>query len=191
MSPGTLPTKLMTTEQMLELPENGVDRALIRGELREKPMTRRNRKHSRSMIHLGRFLDLWLETQVEPRGEIVGGDAGFVLRRDPDSSVGIDLAYVSAKVVANTPKSAAYFEGAPVLAVEILSPSDQQEDIDEKIDIYQGAGVSLIWIVNPRRQTVEVLRAGAEPELFNVNQVLTGEPHLPGFRVEVAEIFRS
>jgi hypothetical protein len=32
---------LMTTEQLLAMPEDGMDRDLIRGELRERPMTRR------------------------------------------------------------------------------------------------------------------------------------------------------
>ncbi len=42
------PPSLMTTEQMLALPEDGVERELIRGQLREKPMTRRSRRHSRT-----------------------------------------------------------------------------------------------------------------------------------------------
>src|SRR5262245_20137524 len=111
----------MTTEEMLALPGNGVDRELIRGRLREKPMTMRNRRHSRVEIRVGTVLENWRETQPEPRGQVVGGEAGFRLRRDPDSSVGIDVAYVSAEVAAREP-DAAFFEGPPVLAVEILSP---------------------------------------------------------------------
>lgn len=44
---------LMTTEEMLALPENGVERWLIRGQLREKPMALRNRWHSRVLMRLG------------------------------------------------------------------------------------------------------------------------------------------
>jgi hypothetical protein len=36
---------------------------------------------------------------------------------------------------------------------------------------------------------VTVHRPGAEPELFNVRQEISAEPHLPGFRVPVARIF--
>jgi hypothetical protein len=36
---------------------------------------------------------------------------------------------------------------------------------------------------------VTVYRPGTEPELFNVRQELSGEPHLPGFRVPVARLF--
>jgi len=190
MSAGAPAATRMTTEEMLELPENGNDRELVRGETREKPVTRRNRWHSRSMVRISYLLERWLEGQPEPRGEITGGEVGFRLLRDPDTTVGIDVAYVSAEVVNNTPNSRPYFEGAPVLAVEILSPSDTHEYVSEKIELYREAGVALIWIVNPDLQTVQVLRAGAEPEMFNVRQELSGGPELPGFRVPVARVFR-
>ena len=132
MSSAPPSTRLMTTEQMLALPENGYDRDLIRGELREFPMTRRNRRHSRSMGRLGYFLGQWLEQQPHPRGEIVVGDAGFRLRRNPDSTVGVDLAYVSAELVSKTPENAFLFEGAPILAVEILSPPTPSKTLPKR-----------------------------------------------------------
>jgi Uma2 family endonuclease len=183
-------SSIMTTEEMLALPEDGIDRELIRGELRERPMTKRNRWHSRSTIRLGYLLEEWLERQPEPRGEVVGGEAGFRLRRGPDTTVGIDLAYVSAEVVASTPEHAVFFEGPPILAVEILSPSDRHEEVSVKVRAYLDAGVALIWLVDPDFRTVRVHRPGAPPELFNELQELSGEPHLPGLRVPVARIFR-
>jgi Uma2 family endonuclease len=181
-------TPPMTTEEMLALPDNGVDRELIRGQLREKPMTMRNRRHSRVEIRVGTVLENRRETQPEPRGQVVGGEAGFRLRRDPDSSVGIDVAYVSAEVAAREP-DAAYFEGPPVLAVQILSPSDEQEDIDEKVELFLETGVAIVWVVNPRFRTVTVYRPGADPVMFSGTQELTAEPHLPGFRVPVDRPF--
>jgi hypothetical protein len=44
-------------------------------------------------------------------------------------------------------------------------------------------------VVNSRFRTINVYRPDAEPELFNEWQEITAEPHLPGFRVSVAEIF--
>lgn len=80
-------------------------------------------------------------------------------------------------------------EGVPVLAVEILSPSDKQDEVEEKIDDYLGAGVQQVWEVNPRRRTVTVYRPNQEPEFFNVTQELNAEPELPGFRVSVLALF--
>jgi Uma2 family endonuclease len=187
---------LMTTEEFLALPDDGVERWLIRGQLREKkpqpgekPMTVRNRTHSRLTIRVGKFLDNWLDQQPEPRGEVLGGEAGVKLRRDPDTTVGVDVVYVSAEVMARQSDDTTLIDGVPVLAVEILSPSDTQEEIDEKIDDYLSAGVPLVWVIDPHHRTVEIFRPGAEPALVNVRQELSGEPHLPGFRVPVAQLF--
>lgn len=118
------------------------------------------------------------------------GQAGCILRRDPDTTVGIDVAYASAETVARQSDETTMLDGPPVLAVEILSPSDKQEEIDEKVEEYLAAGVALVWVVNPRFRTVTVFRADAEPELFNVRQQLSAEPHLPGFCVAVNDIFK-
>jgi Uma2 family endonuclease len=142
------PTRLTTTEDLLAPPEDGVDRELIRGQLREKPTTRRNCWHSRVENRIGAVLERWLETRPEPRGQIVSGEAVFRLRRDPDSTVGIDVAYVSPEIAAAEP-DAPYFEGPPILAAEILSPSDTQEEIDEKIRLYLETSVAIVWVVHP------------------------------------------
>jgi Uma2 family endonuclease len=152
-------------------------------------MTKRNRKHSRALIKLGRILGNWLDMQPEPRGELVGGEAGFHIRRDPDTGVGIDLAYLSPELSAATPEDAVYVDGVPVLAVEVLSPSEKLEDILDKVREYLSAGVAQVWLVEPEFRTVTVYRAGAEPQLFNAHAELSGEPELPGFRVKVADIF--
>ena len=181
--------RLMTLEEMLDLPGADVERDLIEGRLVERPMTKRNRWHARVEIRIGFLLERWLETLPEPRGEIVGGEAGFRIRRNPDTSFGIDVAYVSAEVIAATPETSPYLEGPPVLAVEILSPSNLHGEMVEKIRAYLDAGVSLVWLVDPDFRTVIVYRPDGAPEMFNIHQELSGEPHLPGFRTAVARIF--
>jgi Uma2 family endonuclease len=188
MSTATL-TPAMTTEEMLALPANGVERWLIRGQLREKPMTVRNRWHSRIMARVTYFLEAWLEQQPEPRGAILCGEAGCRLRRDPDTTVGIDVVYVSAELAARESRETSLIDGVPVLVVEILSPSDTEGEINEKIDGYLQAGVAVVWRIDPHDRTVTIYRPGQEPELVNVRQELSGDPHLPGFRVPVAQFF--
>jgi Uma2 family endonuclease len=187
MAAPTVP--LVTTEELLAMPENGMDRWLIRGELREKPMTYRNRTHSGIEAQITFLLKLWLSKQPKPRGSVHSGEAGCRLHRNPDSTVGIDVVYISAELAANSPTDTTIIDGVPILAVEILSPSDKEEEINEKVDEYLRAGVRQVWLVDPHLQTVQVLRSGAEPELFNKRQEMAGEPDLPGFRVKVAEIF--
>jgi Uma2 family endonuclease len=182
-------TTLMTTEQLLALPDDGVERWLIRGQLREKPMTYRNRWHSRAMIRVGYFLEAWREQQPEPRGSVLGDEAGVRLVRDPDTTAGIDVIYISAEVAARNPDDTTIIDGVPVLAVEILSPNNTVEEIDEKIGQYLEAGVPLVWIIDTRDRTVTIYRPGQEPEFVNARQELSGDPELPGFRVRVADLF--
>lgn len=180
---------LMTAEELLALPENGTERWLIQGQLRERPMTLRNRWHSRIMTRVAKFLDNWLDQQPEPRGSVLCGEAGCRLRRDPDTFVGLDVAYVSAEVASRQPTDTRLIDGAPILAVEILSPNDTQDDIHDKIRGYLTAGVPLVWIIDPVDRTVRIYRPGKKPEFVNDDQELSGEPHLPGFRVPVAQLF--
>lgn len=181
----------MTTEQLLALPRDGVERWLIRGQLREKPMTVRNRWHSLVLVNIGYWLKSWLRQQPEPRGQILGGEAGCRLRHSPDSTVGIDLVYISAETAAQEIDETTLIDGPPILAVEILSPNDVQKHIDEKVDSYLEAGVGVIWVVDPHDRTVLVYRPGHEPVLFNARQELAGDPELPGFRVPVHEFFAT
>ncbi len=188
MSVATAPSE-MTTEELLALPQDGVDRWLIQGQLREKQMTVRNRVHSQIMARVSQVLNNWLDQQPEPRGSILCGEAGVRLRRNPDTTVGVDVVYVSAEVAARQPDDTTLIDGVPVLVVEILSPNDTQEEINEKIDGYRRAGVALVWVIDPHYRTVKIIRPKVEPELVNVRQELDGEPELPGFRLAASQLF--
>jgi Uma2 family endonuclease len=179
----------MTVEEFLALPDDGTERWLINGELRERPMTKRNRFHSRVMICSGTALENWSRRQPLPRGEVFCGEAGVILQRDPPITVGVDLLYVSAELLARQTDACTVIEGIPTFIGEILSPNDTLEDVNEKIDTFMAAGVPLVWIIDPRRRTVTVYRPGREPEFVNVLQELSGDPELPGFRVPVVRLF--
>jgi Uma2 family endonuclease len=120
---------------------------------------------------------------------VLGGEAGVRLRRTADSTVGVDVVYIDAAMAAAQTDGTTLIDGAPVLAVEILSPNDTLEAVEEKTDAYLGAGVALVWVVNPIRRTVTVHRPGAEPVMLSASRELTGGPHLPGFAVAVGRLF--
>src|SRR5262245_50829333 len=127
----------MTTEEMLALPEDGKERWLISGELREKPMTVRNRFHSDVMVCVATVLKNWRDQQGEPRGKVYCGQAGVRLRRNPDVTVGVDVAYVPPEVVTVQTDETTLVDGIPSLVVEILSPNDTVEEINERISAYR------------------------------------------------------
>ena len=179
----------MTVEEFLALPDNGMRRWLIDGELREYGMTVRNRDHRRVMMRVGQLLGNWLDSQPAPRGELAGGEAGFILPGDPGQVVGLDVAYVDADLAAQKSADTTLFEGVPVLAVEVLSPHDTLEYLRERVKLLLKAGVKIVWLVDPDAETVIVRRKGTPPLMVNASQELTAEPELPGFRVSVASLF--
>lgn len=186
--PSATPAKLMTTEELLSLPDDGVERWLVEGELRERPMTKRNLEHSSIMAQIAYFLVAWMR-QTGTKGKVVCGEAGIRLCSSPDTTVGVDVAFLPASLIASRVGNSTLASGAPPLIVEILSPSDKQEDIDEKIDAYLRAGVPNVWIVDPHDRTILVHRPGTPPQLFNIEQEIAAEPQLPGFRASVADVF--
>lgn len=182
-------TELLTTEQLLDLPDDGKERWLINGELREKDMTRRNRGHSRVEGKIAQLLNNWADLHGEPRGEVLVGEAGIRFRRNPDTSAGVDVAYLSAEVSQANESEESFIDGTPVLVVEILSPSDKHEEVSEKVEAYLEAGVKLVWVADPAFRTITVYRPDAPPQLFNETQNIDAEPHLPKFVVSVRVIF--
>ena len=67
------------------------------------------------------------------------------------------------------------FEGAPDLALEILSPSTRSKDMLLKLYKYQNAGVKEYWIVDPDRETVMVYDFRDDsyyPEIYDFDSVI-------------------
>jgi len=189
--PAEAPVVTMTFEEFMALPDDGVRRELIRGELRERPMTTRGYPHSLVITRLCQLLGNWIDSQQGPRGHLIGGEARVRLQAEPPTFVGVDIAYIAPGALPQNPRKARFADGPPALVVEILSPRDQADDVADKIELYFEVGVPLVWIVEPRHLTVTVHRPDTPPRLFNIEQELSGEPHLPGFLAPVARIFEG
>jgi Uma2 family endonuclease len=179
----------VTTEQLLAMPDDGVDRELIRGELREIPMIKRNRFHTRTVSRLTYILERWLDSQPDPCGEVHTGEVGTILRRDPDSTVGIEVAYFSAETITRQTDQTTLIEGAPRLAVEVLSLSDEMGEIHEKVREYLSTGVEMVWIVDPYFKTIQVHRRAVAPVTYNREHRVDGGDVLPGLDFAVADVF--
>ncbi len=183
--------RLMTTEEFLALPDDGVERWLIDGRIVEVGMTTRNKFHTGVEALLAHHLVSWSEAQARPRGTVHAGEAGVRLGTNPDRTVGIDLVYlapdVSSRVLADD--STTIIDAIPTLAVEITSPSEVKGDATRKLKLFRDAGVPLVWVIDPDFRTVTVHRPGARPVMVNDGEELDGGDVLPGFRVPVARLF--
>ena len=79
-------------------------------------------------------------------------------------------------------------EGAPDLAIEILSPGTEERDRGYKRTLYARHGVKEYWIVDPQTRTVEVHAMIGEPRVYTDEQSLA-TPLLPGLTLILREIF--
>lgn len=78
---------------------------------------------------------------------------------------------------------------APDLAVEVLSISNTDAEMNLKRQDYFTAGVRLVWEVDPRKRTVTVYTAAAEPVVLTATDILEGGIVLPGFALPPRELF--
>lgn len=178
---GTVST-LVTAEQLQEI---AGDRRceLVRGEIVD--MSPPAMKHGVYAIRLGGLMDTFAG---QHNLGVVGTEFGVVLGRNPDTVRAPDLSFVAAHRISD-PDGEGYFEGAPDLAVEILSPGDRKSEVYRKLSDYFEAGTRLVWVLDPRRKQVVVHHPDGSSEIYSGDQEVPGEDVLPGFSFRPAQIF--
>jgi Uma2 family endonuclease len=123
-------------------------------------------------------------------GKVLVGEVGVYTRRDPDTVRGADVVFISGERHAKI-ESSSYLDIAPDLIVEILSPDDRWNAVMEKVGEYLKIGVRLIWVADPKLQAVHAYRSLTDVRTFAGNDRLPGDDVLPGFSVDVAELFEA
>lgn len=171
-----------------EAPE-GETLELIDGELRARPMTTRSPKHTLSLFRISQAIGNWLDARPDETGSVNVGEVRCRISHDPPTIVGLDVAIFLGDDFSEVPAEPPLFESPPIVAVEVLSPSDTHEAVVDKIELLLKSGVAQVWIADPDLQTVTIHRPGREPEFFSASQILTAEPELPGFQVEVRRLY--
>jgi Uma2 family endonuclease len=82
---------------------------------------------------------------------------------------------------------------APDFVIELVNPSDltnqRYEDLQAKMQEYLDNGVQLGWLIEPSAKTVEIYQFGEPVEILNNPQTLSGKNVLPGFILDLSEIF--
>lgn len=124
-------------------------------------------------------------------GTVLVGDVGFVLNlpTDPERVRAPDVAFVSEHRLPGGRLPEGFLTGPPDLAVEVLSPSDNPIDLQQKVRDYLEAGARLVWVIAPQAETVTVYRPDGSARLLRAPDSLDGEAVLPGFSIRLAELF--
>lgn len=185
----SMTTHLMTADELLTMPhsEHGNDYRyeLIRGELKKMSPT----KPMHGIVTARLTIAVGQHVEIEDVGEMFGAETGFLVEQNPDTVIGADVAFITHERLATIENINKFVPFAPDLAVEVLSPSNTVDEIDEKIALYFAAGARLVWVANPKRRTFAVYRSPTDVQIFTEADTLDGGDVLPGFTYNLAKLF--
>jgi len=171
---------LVTFEQFEHYPDDGMKHELIQGEHIVVPPAKSH--HTR--------IQQKLQDAIRPfvlahrLGE-VHIEAGFKL--SSDTWLQPDVSFLRPpQIEASYPNR--YFEGAPAIAIEVLSESNTPAKIAKKTKLYLERGSEEVWVVDPSQREVRIQRPDG------ASRTVAGELQsdvLPGWSFDVASLFQN
>jgi len=176
--------KIWTDVELEALPKDGHKYELLDGELIMSPV---HLNHAIVCMRIGSALLHF----VERHGLGQVPDSSIGCRLAEDLLLSPDVSFVSderLKKIGQSPDK--FLAGAPDLVVEVLSPSDRMRQVNRKLDLYFEHGTRLAWLVNWRKQQVQIYTADSIESLTDLDDVLTGGLVLPGFKCKLRKIFQ-
>jgi len=180
-------TKPVTADELLAMPDDGQCYELVKGELRMAPPP--GFEHGEITMNLAG--PLYQHVKSNSLGVVFAAETGFKLESNPDTVRAPDVAFMRRARVQETGRVPGYGSGAPDLAVEVLSPSDRTIEVEEKVAEWLAAGARMVWVVSPKLHTVTVYRSLTDIVTLTEKDALDGGDVVPGFKINVTEIFAS
>ncbi len=176
-----------TITDLWALADSNMSYELVRGELLAMSPASpvQGRYASRLNVALGGYVE---EHEL---GEAYVSEPGFKLELGPEQTVrSPDLAFVSEERIPSPDEESGFWALAPDLAVEIISPSETAQMVQDKVQDYLLAGVRLIWLVYPKSKTVVEYKSATEIRHLGINDNFEGHDVIPGFRYSLKRLFR-
>jgi Uma2 family endonuclease len=172
---------LVTFEQFEQFPDDGMKHELLKGEhiVVPPPKSRHTRVQQKIQDVLRPFV------REQRLGE-VHIEAGF--RLTLDTWFQPDVSFVRTSQIPSSDPSG-YYQGAPAVAIEIVSDSNTAVQLDLKTELYFANGSSEVWVVYPKTKKVLVHRADGE-----IQTIATGDLRsdlLAGWAVLVETLFEE
>ena len=178
-------TKLMTADELFVMPRDGFRYELVKGELRK--MSPAGGEHGAVIFNLSILLGQHIK--ANNLGQGFGAETGFKIASDPDTVRAPDIAFVRRERIPSTGVHENFWPIAPDLVVEVVSPGDTFQEVEDKMEQWLAAGTSAVWVVNPKRRSVSAYRSMTDVTRLSDADELDGGEVVPGFRCKVSEIF--
>ena len=176
--------RLVTAQELLEMPDDGFRYELVRGELRQYPALgfRQGVVASNIAFSLYNFVD------ANDLGHVVAG-VGFLIESNPDHVRAPSIAFISSERIELSGVLDDYFPGAPDLAIYLVLREDYYMDVYERVDDLLSAGSGMVALVDPFNFMVTVNYPGYRTEKLARQDTLDGGDVVPGWSMPVADIF--
>ena len=177
-------TNLLRWEAFERLPDDGMHREILEGELIVLPPPKSG--HSKVARQVSRALQVLEDRSL---GNVYM-EAGYQLSQDPATWIQPDVSFLrEERVKGSSPDD--YFKGAPDLAVEVVSPSESAQDVERKIALLLAHGSQAVWVFYPRTRTVRVCLRDGSSRVLGAQEKLTLPELLPGWELPVGPLFES
>ncbi|OLD27474.1 MAG: hypothetical protein AUJ04_03930 [Acidobacteria bacterium 13_1_40CM_3_55_6] len=132
-------------------------------------------------------LVIW--TKQDGTGAAFDSSTGFKLPNGADRSPDAAWVQKSRLAVLTQEEKEKFLPLCPDFVIELLSPSDELEEVKAKMDEYIENGARLGWLLEPRSRRVYVYRPGESVIMIENTGQISGDPELPGFVLNLREIW--
>lgn len=170
-----------TEEDLKNLPDDGRKYELVNGRLREVPTGGRHGE-----MGVGLCARLWAKTRRWAK--VYDSSTGFRMHSGNIRSA--DVAVMRNERLAGGVSPEDFIEGAPDLAVEIISPHERPAEVHEKLREYFESGAQEVWLIFPDKRELHRYTGLLAVAVFHDQDTLT-TPLIPDFLLRIAELFEE
>lgn len=128
-------------------------------------------------------------TKSDGRGATFDSSTGFKLPNGAERSPDAGWILRERLAALTLEQKQKFLPLAPDFVIELKSPTDRLPDLLAKMDEYIANGVRLGWLINPETKRVQIYRPGQVVEILEGPMEVSGDPELPGFVLDLREIW--
>ncbi len=170
----------MTEDEFMRMPDDGRKWELVNGEPKEV---------AAGVDHgaIGANIGYLFRPHTRGKGVLCGSDAGF--RMASGNIRCPDVSYTRKERLPGGVAPQGFGDAAPDLCIEIISPSEENSEMTQKINEYFASGAVQVWHLFPLAEKARVYKSPTEYQDFGTEDEITGGAVLPDFRCIVSELF--
>jgi len=172
----------MTADDLLRLPDDGAKNELYEGTLVREEMS--GPGHGYMCYRLGVMLGIYAQATGFPNIILQNGLIDFTKPGETRRTIlAPDLSILR---TSTPPPWNRLPTDPPLLAVEVVSPSQTLAELSMKAQFYRNAGVDEVWVIDHGTRVIEIWNVGGTTSLTD-GQALTSTL-LPGFTQDVTSL---